>query len=73
MHFVSSSYYNDVLPSYVEKYNSKEKAMLLMKKGWKLEMASRKYTNSLEDENPFEPKYNEGSSSFPYNLEAVVN
>lgn len=72
MHFVTSSYYTDELPGYVDKYNSKENAMVLMKRGWKLEMATRKYTNSLEDENPYEPKYNEGSSSFPYNLEAMV-
>ena len=72
MHFVTSSYYENALPDYIEKYNHKENAMKLMKKDWKLEMAPRKYANSLSDENPYEPKYNEGSSSFPYNLEAMV-
>ncbi len=72
MHFVTSSYYENALPDYIEKYNRKEYAMKLMKKDWKLEMAPRKYANSLSDENPYEPKYNEGTSSFPYNLEAMV-
>jgi predicted AlkP superfamily pyrophosphatase or phosphodiesterase len=73
MHFVTSSYYMDELPGYVAKYNAKEEAMKLMKRGWKLDMAERKYVESLEDENPFEPKMNNNTSSFPYDLEALVH
>lgn len=72
MHFVTSSYYMDELPSYVAKYNRKEYAMDMMRKKWKLELAERKYVESLEDENPYEPKLNQGTSSFPYDLEAMV-
>ena len=72
MHFVSSTYYMDELPDYVQKYNERERAMQLMKRGWKLEMAERKYEESLEDENPYEPKLNQGTSSFPYDLESMV-
>jgi hypothetical protein len=72
MHFVTSTYYMDELPKYVDKYNRKEEAMSLMKKGWKLEMSERKYDNSLPDENPYEPKWNHESSSFPYDLKDLV-
>jgi predicted AlkP superfamily pyrophosphatase or phosphodiesterase len=72
MHFVTSSYYMNRLPEYVEKYNHKEEAMGLMRRKWKLELAARKYEESLEDENPYEPKLNQGTSSFPYDLEAIV-
>lgn len=72
MHFVSSTYYDDQLPGYVEKFNTKEHAMDALRKDWRLEMASRKYDESLEDENPYEPKLNDGSSSFPYHLDKIV-
>jgi len=72
MHFVTSSYYMNRLPEYVEKYNRKEEAMSQMRRKWKLELAERKYKESLEDENPYEPKLNQGTSSFPYDLEAMV-
>ena len=72
LHFVSSSYYGDELPDYVEKYNEKEHAMDMAKKDWKLEMAERKYDESLADENPYEPKLNNGTSSFPYDLKKLI-
>lgn len=72
MHFVTSTYYMNRLPEYVEKYNRKEEAMSLMRRKWKLELAARKYEESLEDENPYEPKLNQGTSSFPYDLQALV-
>ena len=72
LHFVSSSYYGDELPDYVEKYNEKEHAMDMAKKDWKLEMAERKYDESLADENPYEPKLNNGTSSFPYDLKQLI-
>ncbi len=64
LHFVTSSYYGDELPDYVEKFNEREYAMDMAKKDWKLEMAKRKYDESLPDENPYEPKLNKGTSSF---------
>ena len=73
MHFVTSTYYMPNLPSYVTSYNEKEKALGLMKKGWKLDLAARKYEESLPDENPYEPKLNKGTSSFPYDLEYLVD
>ena len=42
------------------------------KKDWKLEMAERKYDESLADENPYEPKLNNGTSSFPYDLKQLI-
>ena len=72
LHFVTSSYYSDELPEYVKKYNEKERGMDMAKKNWKLEMAERKYDESLADENPFEPKLNNGTSSFPYDLNTWI-
>lgn len=72
LHFVTSSYYGDELPDYVEKFNEREYAMDMAKKDWKLEMAKRKYDESLPDENPYEPKLNKGTSSFPYDLKKLI-
>ena len=73
MHFVTSSYYRNELPKYVEKYNKKEWAIKLAKKDWKLELKDKEYGNSLPDENVHEPKLNkDGTSSFPYKLKKIV-
>ncbi len=72
MHFVSSSYYMNQLPDYVSDFNGEEFAMNEMRRGWRLELSPRKYELSLEDENPYEPKLNKQSSSFPYDLEYMV-
>ena len=72
LHFVTSDYYMDELPGYVDKFNKKELAMSRMKRDWRLELSERKYELSLEDENPYEPKLNNESSSFPYDLEQLV-
>ena len=72
MHFVTSTYYANELPEYVQDFNSMELAMKQMRRGWRLELSPRKYELSLEDENPYEPKLNNETSSFPYDLEKMV-
>lgn len=72
MHFVTSSYYMNELPKYFEKYNDSEYAMTKIKKGWKLELSEKYYSASLPDENPYEPKWNNESSSFPYDLKVLT-
>ena len=72
MHFVTSSYYSKELPGYVQDFNAEELAMKQMRRGWRLELSPRKYELSLEDENPYEPKLNSETSSFPYDLEKMV-
>lgn len=72
MNFVTSSYYRDELPDYVTNFNKKEKALEALDKGWKLEYRAKRYEESLQDENPYEPKLNDGTSSFPYDLKAMA-
>jgi len=72
MHFVTSTYYANELPKYVQDLNAEELAMKQMRRGWRLELSPRKYELSLEDENPYEPKLNNETSSFPYDLEKMV-
>jgi hypothetical protein len=72
MHFVTSTYYANELPEYVQDFNSKELAMKQMRRKWRLELSPRKYELSLEDENPYEPKLNNETSSFPYDLKKMV-
>jgi len=72
MHFVTSSYYATELPEYVQDFNAEELAMKQMRRGWRLELSPRKYELSLEDENPYEPKLNNETSSFPYDLEKMA-
>jgi predicted AlkP superfamily pyrophosphatase or phosphodiesterase len=67
--FISSSFYGEQLPDWVQKFNYEKHYMPYIKKGWDLYKSNATYNESLEDDNPYEGKlYNSKAPVFPYDL-----
>ncbi len=67
--FITSSYYRKELPQWLIQFNNRRIPDSLMKLTWNLLLPSDKYTQSSKDENTFEGKLpDETSSSFPHKL-----
>lgn len=67
--WISSSFYFNELPSWVQSFNSEEKALKYVQKGWNTLYPVNTYVQSAEDESPFEGKLpGEKSTSFPHEL-----
>ena len=71
--FVSSSYYVEALPSWVNNYNASGRVADLLSTPWTLRDAAATYTESLADDNPFEEPF-EGMEAavFPHDLTQVT-
>ena len=70
--FISSSFYGQKLPEWVEQFNSEKHYMPYINKGWDLLKPKAIYNESLEDNNPYEGKlYNSKAAVFPYDLKAM--
>jgi len=68
--WITSSYYADSLPTWVQDFNSKGFADIYLGKTWDKLLAMEEYTESLPDTGTFE-KGIKGRSVFPYNLEKI--
>ena len=67
--WVSSSYYMDQLPNWVQTFNSKNKADEYLSKPWNPLYPIESYTQSLPDDNPYEATFKgEASPTFPHDL-----
>jgi predicted AlkP superfamily pyrophosphatase or phosphodiesterase len=67
--FISSTFYGEKLPKWVQKFNYEEHYMPYINKGWDLLKPKSTYDESLEDNNPYEGKlYNSSAPVFPYDL-----
>lgn len=67
--FISSSFYGEKLPDWVQKFNEEKHYMPYINKGWDLLKPKATYNESLEDNNPYEGKlYNSTAPVFPYDL-----
>lgn len=67
--WISSSFYFNELPSWVQSFNSEERALKYVQKGWNTLYPVNTYVQSAEDESPFEGKLpGEKSTSFPHEL-----
>jgi predicted AlkP superfamily pyrophosphatase or phosphodiesterase len=67
--FISSSYYLKELPNWLVQFNNKKIPDSLMKLTWNLSLPIEKYHQSSKDENTFEGKLpEETSTSFPHKL-----
>lgn len=66
--WITSSYYVDSLPAWVNEFNSKGIADLYLEKTWEPLLAVENYSSSLEDNNGHEEGIN-GQKVFPYDLE----
>lgn len=67
--FISSTFYGEKLPDWVQKFNDEKHYMPYFNKGWDLLKSRSTYNESLEDNNPYEGKlYNSVAPVFPYDL-----
>jgi predicted AlkP superfamily pyrophosphatase or phosphodiesterase len=65
--FISSSYYMNKLPGWVNSFNNKRLADKYMTSGWLLTYPLEKYATNLPDQQPFEDDvFHEKKSSFPH-------
>jgi len=65
--FVSSTFYMDKLPDWVNEFNNKKFSDIYLEKIWEPLFSIDKYNTILPDNNQYEEGFN-GKNSFPYNL-----
>ena len=71
--FVSSSYYTDKLPKWLNEFNNAKHPDRLMKNEWKTMLPIGEYTESTADDTPYEiVPATKDKPTFPYNLAAQV-
>lgn len=69
--FVSSSYYTDSLPIWVNNFNNKNFPDIYFEKTWNTLLPISSYTASLDDKNDYELGY-KNQTTFPYELEKIA-
>lgn len=68
--WITSTYYVDSLPSWVDEFNSKGLPDIYLKEEWNTLFPVETYVESLPDLNNYETGIN-GKTTFPYNLEEM--
>lgn len=68
--WVSSSYYVDSLPGWVEEFNAKRLPDTYLTRTWETLLPLSEYTESMSDTNKLETGFN-GRSVFPYDLDKI--
>ncbi|MBI5402064.1 MAG: alkaline phosphatase family protein [Ignavibacteriae bacterium] len=72
--FVTSTYYMNKLPEWVEKFNGKYLPDFYLSSEWKTLLPIEQYTESTEDDNPYEDIFRgEDKPVFPHNLPELIN
>jgi len=67
--FISSSFYGEKLPDWMNKFNSEKRYLDYIQKGWSLLKPVAEYNESLPDDNPYEGKIDKTKAPvFPYDL-----
>lgn len=70
--FISSTFYMNQLPGWVDDFNKKKLALKYISGSWQLSFPPEKYTNTLPDEQPFEvDRFNEEKTTFPHSFKNV--
>ena len=70
--FISSTFYGDKLPNWVNEFNAKKGYMTYINKGWDLLKPAATYNESMVDDNPYEGKlYKVEKPVFPYDLKTM--
>ncbi len=70
--WISSSYYMNKLPKWLDEINANKPAEKYLKKKWETLYPISSYTNSINDNNPYEATfYTEENPVFPHNLPAL--
>jgi len=72
--FISSTFYGDKLPEWVNQFNNEKKYMDYILQGWNLFKPVSVYNESDADDSPYEAKlYGSEKPIFPYNLKAMYD
>lgn len=72
--FITSSYFKNKLPNWVEDFNAKKSVDAYMEKTWETLLPIEKYTESGPDDSPYEVIYTpKTTATFPYNLKEIGN
>jgi predicted AlkP superfamily pyrophosphatase or phosphodiesterase len=67
--FMTSTYYHETLPKWVQDFNGKKLADKYLDQTWKTLYPIETYVQSIADDNPYEsPFIGKNSPTFPYNL-----
>ncbi|PZX59202.1 type I phosphodiesterase/nucleotide pyrophosphatase [Algoriphagus ratkowskyi] len=70
--FMTSTYYHDKLPEWVEKFNAKKSVDSYLSQTWNTLYPIETYTASMVDDNPFEGKFSgKDTPTFPYDLKEL--
>lgn len=70
--FITSTYYMNTLPAWVEQFNKRNLADQYLSQEWNTLLPIDQYTESGPDESPYERKFEgQAKSVFPYNLKAL--
>lgn len=70
--FITSFYYMERLPEWIENFNNSGKVESYIKQEWNLLKSFRTYQNLPTDNSPYETDvFNEGKTSFPHNFDNV--
>lgn len=70
--FMTSSYYQDKLPTWVSQFNDKKVVDSYLSQTWNTLYPIDTYTASMVDDNPFEGKFSgKDSPTFPYDLQEL--
>lgn len=70
--WITSSYYMDELPTWVNDFNNSGKAAAYMSEPWNTLYDINTYSESLADDNPFEVKFKgKTTPTFPYDIKSL--
>lgn len=70
--FVTSSYFKNELPSWVEQFNKKKHVKSLLKNGWQTILPINDYTESTADSQQYEKVFHhKQDATFPYNFKGL--
>lgn len=70
--FITSTYYMDKLPRWVEQFNSKRLAEKYLRDGWKPLYDLRTYTNSIADANNYESSWGDVPATLPLDTRKLM-
>jgi predicted AlkP superfamily pyrophosphatase or phosphodiesterase len=70
--FISSTFYGEKLPIWVEEFNNEKRYLPYLEKGWGLSKPLATYNESLPDENPYEGTMYKKKPFFPYDMKAIM-
>jgi len=66
--FVTSTYYSNSLPGWMERFNARKLPDSLAATGWQLSAPAERYRQSLPDSNAYEAAFRGGGVTFPHSF-----